>query len=96
MKNHENSFKLRVEKTASKKSYKNKVWDHPRLHFGRFWEAPGRHWNAPGHLVGVSSTLLTLLGRLFGPMGASDLILKGVWGALGKVSGGFWEDFGRI
>ena len=44
-----------------------------------------RHWSAPGRLVGVSWTLLTLLGRL-----------ESSWEGVGKVLAGFWKDLGKI
>ena len=94
--NHQNQRKFTIEKTTSRKTLKNWVWDTQCLRFGRFGEAPGRHWGVPGRHVGVS---WALLGASWAPLwshGCFGLDLGRVWEALGRFLGGLREHFGRI
>ena len=95
-KNHQNQRKFTIEKTTSKKTLKNWVWNTQCLRFGGFGEAPGRHWGVPGRHVGVS---WALLGASWAPLwshGCFGLDLGRVWEALGRFLGGLREHFGRI
>ena len=95
-KNNENQCKFGFEKTTSKTTWKYWVQDPPRLHFGRFGEAPGRHWGTPGRHDRVS---WALLGASWAPLwshGCFGLDLGRVWEALGRFLGWLREHFGRI
>ena len=61
-----------------------------------FWRVWGGSWASLGRSWAPCWRFLGALGRLFGLIGASDLIWGGVWEALGGFLGNFGEDFERI